>query len=76
MLKSSDYEACINLTCKMNSDPDTFAGFQAAMAKGGAAFGDWLHSNGIPKSLADEVSSQTGDELFKTVGAAICGRFW
>ena len=75
-MKSSDYAACVDLTCRMNSDPATFSAFQTAMSKGGTAFGDWLHANGVPQDLANEVSSQTGDELFKTVGAAICGRFW
>ena len=75
-MNSNDYAACVDLTCRMNNDPATFQGFQTAMGKGAVAFGEWLHANGVPKELADEVSRQTGDELFKTVGAAICGRFW
>lgn len=76
MLSSSDYKACVDLTCRMNSDPSTFTAFQSAMAKGGADFAAWLHENGVPKDVADDVASLSGDELFTVVGRVVCGRFW
>ena len=76
MANSDNYEACVNLACKMNSDPEVYKAFKAAMTGPGEDFASWLNANGVPADIAQEVANQSGEDLYKTVGLVVCKRFW
>ncbi|MFP2903951.1 hypothetical protein ACLESD_02520 [Pyxidicoccus sp. 3LFB2] len=70
------FASCIELACKLNTDSQLYAQFQDAMSAGGTTFSTWLATNGVPPDIANQLASQSGNQLFQTVGEVVCERFW
>ena len=75
-MTEQELSACVELACKLNNDPEVYDSFQAAMVSNPGEFASWLSNNGVPLALAEKLSTQTGDELAKTVGDVLTERFW
>jgi hypothetical protein len=75
-MNADDYKGCIDLICKMENDPATYAAFQNAMVAGGQTFIDWLANNGVPRDIATKIANSTPPDLYTIAGEVVCRRFW
>ncbi len=70
------YSSCIELACRLNTDPVLYEQFRNAMSAGGTAFSTWLTNHGVPDEIAKKIASQSGNELYQTAGEVVCQNFW